>query len=104
MRIFNRNGVEDATYSLREDYSLNIYQEVATNKGLYSNNGLRVAAYKEDENGDMRYVILNEDGFDFIGESLAYEDAVSYADNYEVEIYDSSLQGLISKQTTTFNN
>ena len=61
---------------------------MASNKALYSNNGLRVAAYEEDENGCMRYVILNEDGYDLIGESLAYEDAVSYVDNYEVEIYD----------------
>ena len=51
---------------------------------------MRVAAYEEDENGDMRYVILNEDGFDFIGESLEYEEAVSYVDNYEVEIYETS--------------
>ncbi|MEI7505162.1 MAG: hypothetical protein WCJ61_17945 [Paludibacter sp.] len=88
MRTFGRDDVEAAKYSVRDDYSLYVYQEVASNKALYSNNGLRVAAYEEDENGHMRYVILNDEGSDIIGESLAYEDAVSFVDNYEVEIDD----------------
>jgi len=33
----------------------------------------------------MRYVILNDEESDLIGESLEYEEAVSYVDNYEVE-------------------
>ena len=36
----------------------------------------------------MRFVILNDEGYDLIGESLEYEEAVSYVDNYEVEIED----------------
>ena len=50
MRTFGRDGVEAAKYSVRDDYSLYVYQEVASNKGLYSNNGLRVVEYEEDEN------------------------------------------------------
>lgn len=80
MRTFSKDGIEAAMYSVRDDYSLYIYKQVATNKVLYSNNGLRVVEYEEDENGDMRYVIWDEDGFDVVGESLAYEDAVSYVD------------------------
>ena len=88
MRTFGRDGVEAAKYSVRDDYSLYVYQEVASNKGLYSNNGLRVVEYEEDENGDMRYVIWDENGYDFCGESIEYEEAVSYVDNYELEIED----------------
>ncbi len=73
-------------YYVREDYSLYVYPKVASNKALYSNNGLRVVAYEEDENVDMRFVILNEEGYDLIGESLEYEEAVSYVDNYERQI------------------
>lgn len=57
---------------------------------------MRVVEYEEDENGDMRYVILNEEGYDFIGESLEYEEAVSYVDNYEVEIDETPCCGLNS--------
>jgi len=96
MRTIGRDGVEAEKYSLRADYSLYVYQEVPSNKALYSNNGLRVAAYEEDENGDMRYVILNDEESDLIGESLEYEEAVSYVDNYEVEIFDSTYWGLNS--------
>ena len=44
----------------------------------------------------MRFVILNDEGYDLIGESIEYEDAVSFVDNYEEEIDEASCCGLNS--------
>jgi len=87
MRTFAVNGKETARYSVRDDYSLYLYLGTVSDNGLYCNNGMSITEYEEDENGVMYYQILNEDGFDIVGDCLTYEDAVSFVDaNNEIEL------------------
>ena len=82
MRTFDKEGHESATYYVQDTGKLQLYKDVVTDNSIYSQNGLNVVEYDEDENGVTIYQILDENGLDPVGDGFSFEEAISFVGNY----------------------
>ena len=81
MRSFNADGGESATYYVANNHQLKLYTNLLIDRSLFSRNGLHVVQYDADNNNRMSYQILDNKGLDPIGESLEFDEAISFVLN-----------------------
>jgi hypothetical protein len=87
MRTFSKNGFEAATYIVTDDYRMMLYKEDIQIKEVYSNNVLKMVSYDEDEFGEMRFQILDEKGYDPVGDSFTFVEGIEFIDNSNPYFY-----------------
>lgn len=84
MRTFSNNGHEAATYYVKENNMLYLYDEPVSNGVFYRKNGLHVVEYEENMEGIMIYRMLDDQELDPVGDGFTLEEAILFAENYHL--------------------
>jgi hypothetical protein len=83
VRTFSKKGHEAATYYVKEDNMLHLYDKVFPTDTIYSKNGLNAVEYEfgEDNDGVMIYRMLDNSGLDPVGDGFTIEEAIVFVEN-----------------------
>jgi len=87
VRTFSKKGHEAATYYVKEDNMLHVYDKVFPSTTIYSKNGLNAVEYEyqdecEDDEDRMIYRMLDNSGLDPVGDGFFLHDAIAFVDSY----------------------
>ena len=83
VRTFSKKGHEAATYYVKKDNMLHLYDKVFPTGTIYSKNSLNVVEYEygEDNDGRMIYRTLDDEDLDPVGDGFFLHDAISFVEN-----------------------
>ena len=88
VRTFSKSGHEAATYYVKENNMLYLYDKEFPNDTIYSKNGLNAVEYEyqeefEDSEDRMIYRMLDNSVIDPVGDGFFLHDAISFVENNE---------------------
>ena len=81
IRTFSAEGHEAATYYIKEDNTLFLYNGIVNKEVFFSKKGLHVVQYEENHEGVMIYRMLDNSGLDPVGDGFYLQDAIMFVEN-----------------------
>ena len=86
VRTFSQIGHEAATYYIKEDNLMQLYEKFVPYSPIYSKNGLKAVEYEyqeecEDDEDSIIYRMLDNSGLDPVGDGFYLHDAIMFVEN-----------------------
>jgi hypothetical protein len=81
VRTFSTEGHEAATYYIKEENTLFLYNGNANKEVFFRKKGLHVEQYEENHEGVMIYRMLDDADLDPVGDGFTLEEAIVFVEN-----------------------